>query len=303
MFKRILLTFIPLLIVSSVVYGEENESLNRAATKTVKVQIGLQTLEKAMLDALERHPTTDRWSGVTENQIFGIVVVPFTERDVTDGDLGMLRKTAQLLAMKELLLAKVLLDRFAESGLTDSSTLRQAVAEANESLLIHTKIDFSIKETYLDDKWIVGIVVADREKIVTTVSSRTQTEAVREAYRQLVRQNATTLIQKRKFEQALLRFRELRLAGLYDEECLTDVLRCFVGLDRVDDANKIVESLLAKNSENVELYRHVVEILADSPNVKFQHLMDQLWKEIDRLDPPETTMEETLSQLLNENSK
>ena len=297
MLTQLLLPLLSFVIVS----GVEQENVNRQVTATVIVrQIGLPTLEKAMLDVLERHPESDRWSGNDKKQIFGIVVVPFTDRDVKDDDLGMFRKTAGQLATKEMLLAKVLLDRFAETGLTDPGTLRQAAAEANESLVVRAKIDYSIKETYIEGKRIIGIAVADREKITTTVTDQVQTKAVRDAYRQLVRRDAATLIQKRNFEQALLRLQELRKADLFDRECLSDVLRCFVGLDRPDEAEKIVESLTGAGTDDVEHYRRLAEIVASGRKVDFRRMADRLQKEIDRLDPPEATMEETLNQMLNE---
>lgn len=298
MFANLLLPLI-LLSVSSEV---EQESPLCQAAEVVARQVESVAMEKAILSALGRHPRSDRWSGNTEQQVFGIVVVPFTDRDVQDGDLPMFRKTAGLLASKEMLLAKVFLDRYAALGLTDSGTLREAILTANESLAVHAMIEYALKETSIQRKHIVGIAIADREKIATTMTGPTLTNSVCNAYRKLVRMDTAALIQKQKFESALLRLQELRKANLFDQECLIDVLQCFVGLDQSDEAGKIVENFVDTDRNNLALFLRLAEIVSVGQNAEFQELNNQLQKEIERLTPPEKTMEETLEQLLIEYS-
>jgi len=272
----------------------------RAAAGVVADRIGTETLEKAMTTALNRHPETDRWSGVDDKHIFGISVVPFTDRDVRDGDVRMFRITARLIAAKEMLFAKVLLDKYAETGLTDAGFLREAVAAANESFSVQGRVTYSIDETIISGNRIVGIIVADRNKIETTMTEPARIEAVRSAYREVVQHRANRLIAGQKYEEALQTLMMLRQARLFDREHLFDVLRCFVGLDRAVDAERIVQSLIDGHSDDLILYHRLVTLTDTRKSNGFRELTRKLQTEIDRLDPPGRTAEEVLSELLNE---
>ena len=202
----------------------------QTAARVVADQISTDTLKSVMLDVLNRHPEADRWSGVDDKHIFGISVVSFTDRDVRDGDTKMLRITARLLAAKEMLFAKVLLDKYAETGLTDAGFLREAVATANESFAVTGRVTYSIDETIISGNQIVGIVVADRNKVVATMTEPARMEAVRTAYREVVHRQANRLIVGQKFEEALQTLMTLRQSHLFNREHLFDVLRCFIPL-------------------------------------------------------------------------
>lgn len=303
--KNIMLVHPVLPLVFLTVFGSQfgedriNQELE-AVEKVVADQVGTDSLKEAMLLALNRHPKADRWSGADEKQIFGIGVVPFTDRDVKDGDVRMFRHTARLIAAKEMLFAKVLLDRYAESGLTDPGSLRQAVADANGSFGVRGRITYDMEETFIVDDRIVGIVVADRNGVEAVLADPDGIDAVRLAYGAVIHRQAKRLIADRKFEEALMILRELRQAKLLGREQLFDVLRCFIGMDKPVDAEKIVRNLVAGRSEDVDLLRRLAAVTAVGESGEFQRLTHRLLAEIDRLDPSEQDAERVLGQLLDE---
>jgi hypothetical protein len=272
----------------------------QVAAKVVAERISTDTLKTAMLAAMNRHPEADRWSGVDDKQIFGICVVPFTDRDVKDGDIGMFRSSARLLAVKEMLFAKVLLDKYAETGLTDAGSLREAVARANESFTVRSKITFDIEEAIIEGNRIVGLVVADRKKIVATMTEQTRIDAVRAAYCEVVHRQAKRLIAGKKYDEALNTLLELRQAKLLGREQLFEVLGCFVGMNKPADAEKIVDNLLTGHTEDVKVFRRLAALTDTGESDEFRRLTYKLQAEIDRLDTPEQTAEQVLNRLLNE---
>ena len=277
------------------------QNLNRQAVeKVVAAKIASKTLETAMLDALKRHPTADRWSGVDDKQVFGLGVVTFTDRDVRDGDIRLMRTTARLIAAKEMLFAKVLLDQYAEAGLADPGSLREAVAETNESFTVQGTITDQTEETVIEGDRIVGIVVADKAKVIAAMTSQDRVEAVRVSYHNVVTRRAKRLIVEQKFEESLHSFVELRQAKLLNREHRFDILRCFVGLDQPADAAKIIVSLIDGHAEDVALLRRLVGITATGESDLFRDLTHKIHAEVERLDPPEMTAEMVLEQLLNE---
>jgi len=280
----------------------EAQRPHQQAAKVIAEQIETATLKEAMLAALNRHPEADRWSGVDDKQIFGVSVVSFTDRDVKDGDVRMLRQTARLLAAKEMLFAKMLLDKYAETGLTDAGSLREAVAEANESFSVRGKITYDIEETFIEGNRIVGIVVADRSKVMAVMTDAARIDAVRTAYGTVIHRQAKRLIAEREFEEALNRLQELQRAKLLGREQLFEVLHCFVGMNRPVDAEKIIQNLIAGHENDVPLFRRLATITGAGAGESgaFRKLTHKLQLEIDRLDPPEPTAEQVLEQLLNE---
>jgi len=119
--RYLLFSFLVVCVMAQTVEAQSRQTVARV----VADRIDTETLKKAMLDVLNQHPTADRWSGVDDKHVFGISVVAFTDRDVRDGDVRMFRITARLTAAKEMLFAKVLLDKYAETGLTSTGFLRE----------------------------------------------------------------------------------------------------------------------------------------------------------------------------------
>ena len=296
--KHILISLTFVLFFVPMIYAQ---NLNRQAVETViATKIGSKTLETAMLDALKRHPNAERWSGIDDKQIFGLSVVTFTDRDVQDGDIRLIRTTARLIAAKEMLFAKVLLDKYVETGLTDPGLLREAVAEASESFNVRAEISCQTEETFIESDRIVGFVVADQTKVVATMTGQDRVEAVRVAYQNVVTRRAKRLIVEGKHLEALNAFAELRQAKLLTREHRFDILRCFVGLDQPTDAAKIITSLIDGHAEDVVLLRRLVGITAAGESSQFRQLTHKLHAEVERLDPPDSTPEKVLEQLLNE---
>ena len=290
-----------LLLVFGIAMPAEAQTPNRqTATTVVTEQIRAATLKEAMLAAINRHPEADRWSGVDDRHIFGISVVTLTDRAVRERDTRLFHTTARLVAAKEMLFSKVLLDKYAETGLTDAGSLRQAVADANESFRVQGKLRYSMDETFIEGNRIVGIVAADRNNVIAIMTEQARIDAVRSAYREIVHRQTKRLIADNKFEEALNRLLELRQAELLGREQLFDVLHCFVGLDRPVDTEKIIQNLICSHSEDVMLFRNLVAITASGESNEFQRITQQLQAEIDRLDPPGLTAEQVLNELLNE---
>jgi hypothetical protein len=275
----------------------------QTAASVVAERIGTETLKKAMLAALNQHPEANRWSGVDDKHIFGISVVAFTDRDERDGDVRMFRVTARLTAAKEMLFAKVLLDKYAETGLTNAGFLREAVAAANESFAVTGRVTYNIDETFISGNQIVGIVVADRNKVVAIMTEPARIDTVRIAYREVVQRQSNRLIADQKYDEALQTLLTLRQARLFNREHLLDVLRCFIGLDRANGAERIVQNLIDAYSDDLSLYHRLVTLTNTGKSDGFRELTHKLQTEIDRLDPPGRTAEEVLNQLLNELSE
>lgn len=79
-----------------------------------------------------------------------------------------------------------------------------------------------------------------------------------------------------------------------------DVLRCFVGLNKPDDAEKIVNHLIVDHQDDLRLYRSLVSIMEHGESKVFQAMIENLQLRIDRLDPPESTAEQVFERILKE---
>ena len=290
----------PLLFFCLALQADGQTPNRQVAITIVNEQVRSVALREAMLVAINRHQEADRWSGVNDRQIFGISVVPFTDSDARNGDVRLLRTTARLIAAKEMLFANVLLDKYAKTGLTDAGSLRTAVAGVNETFSLQGRVTYDMDATFITGNLIVGIVVANRNRVMAIMTEQVRVNAVRSAYCEVVHRQAKCLIADNKFEEALSRLLELRQAGLFGREQLFDVFHCFVGLDRPLDAERIIDSLLVGHTEDVELFRRLVSITTAGEHNDFRSLTLKLQTEIDRLAPQELTAEQVFEQLLNE---
>ena len=91
-------------------------------------------MRDAMLTVLRQHPGETRWSGRSGSNLFAIAVKRLPSEQIRQQAGPALLNLTHMLAVQELLKAKSLLDRYAESGLTDATTLRQAVVAGGGQL-------------------------------------------------------------------------------------------------------------------------------------------------------------------------
>jgi hypothetical protein len=89
-----------------------------------------------MLTVLRQHPGETRWSGRDGDLLFGIVVKPLPQGELRQRAVPAMLELVQMLAVHEVLKAKTLLERYAAAGLTDATTLRQAVEAAAGQLQV-----------------------------------------------------------------------------------------------------------------------------------------------------------------------
>ena len=89
-----------------------------------------------MLAVLRQHPSESRWSGRAGSTMFGIAVKPLPAGEIRRRVIPTLLELTHLWAVQELLRAKSLLDRYTATGLTDATTLREAVVDAAGTLQV-----------------------------------------------------------------------------------------------------------------------------------------------------------------------
>ena len=98
-----------------------------------------------MLTVLRQHPTETRWSGRDGETLFALAVKPLPKGQTRQRATGVFLELVQMLSVQELLKAKSLLDRYAATGLSDATTLRQAVENAAGELQITGQVhDFAV---------------------------------------------------------------------------------------------------------------------------------------------------------------
>lgn len=111
---------------------------------------------QAMLTVLRQHPGETRWSGRDGDVLFGVAVKPLPQGDSRTRSIPVMLELVQMQAVHEVLKAKSLLDRYAAEGLTDATTLRQAVEAAAGELQVTGKAKGLVHQAAVRSGFAVG---------------------------------------------------------------------------------------------------------------------------------------------------
>lgn len=149
---------------------------------------------QAMLTVLRQHAGETRWSGRDGNMLFGIAIKPLPQGESRQRAVPAMLELVQMLAVHEVLKAKSLLDRYASAGLTDATTLRQAVEAAAGHLQVTGKAKGVVHQAAARNGFAVAYIVAEQADLSAFLLQATELEKVRIAYRDVMHRQARDLM-------------------------------------------------------------------------------------------------------------
>ena len=200
-----------------------------------------QALGAAMLAVLRQHPTESRWSGRAGNTLFALAAKKLPAGPIRQRATPALLELTHSLAVQELLKAKSLLDRYADAGLTDATTLRQAVVRAAGELHVTGNVEGLTHQAAAQGNFAVAYVTAEDRALTAHVLQPAELEKVQTAYREVMHAQARELMARKNWKDALALWGHLHTRKLVSQALYLDAATCFIELKRPDDALKILK--------------------------------------------------------------
>lgn len=250
---------------------------------------GAPELQSAMVDAVKANPNADCWSGVTEHYVFGIGIEILPQKTSEDKDIDderLAKGTAHLRAVKEMLITKVLIDKYFPEGMSDFLLLRRAVPNVAGKIDAKAKLLYAENRTFSSDQFFAGIVAAEKDKIIATMFEPAAMSVVKKSYADELHHAAKKFIREKEYEKAISRLLEvnkIKNFGGLTKFMFLDVFRCFVAMDKLEDAQKI-KNIVQKDTDKNLPFTVALYFLAkefDTPAATV--LCSQLEKECTRL--------------------
>lgn len=265
---------------SSAPASEVSELAGIAAVAYLRQTDLPEPVRDAMLTVLRQHPDETRWSGRSGKTLFGLATKPLPKGAARQQAVPALLNLTHMLAVQELLKAKSLLDRYAETGLTDSTTLGQAVVEAAGKLQVVGSVRTLKHQAAVRDGSAVGYVLADEQDLTAQIFQPAKLETVKAAYRDVMHAQARDLMKQGNYKDAILLWKHLHSRKLVSQSLYLDAAKCFRALKQEDDAVRILtEAIEAFSSVATEEFLEQAGDLAlgiDSPAA--QQLAEKAYK-------------------------
>ena len=239
-----------------------------------------------MLTVLRQHPAETRWSGRDGNTLFGIAVKPLPQGESRPRAVPAMLELVQMLAVHEVLKAKSLLDRYAAAGLTDATTLRQAVEAAAGQLQVTGKAKGVVHQAAVRSGFAVAYIVAEQADLSAYLLQATELEKVRTAYRDVMHRQARDLMARSGWADALLLWQHLHQRKLVSQQLYLDAARCFQQLGQTPDAVRVLSEAIETfaKSGTAEFFEQAGDIALEIPTEPAQTLAEQAYqKAIDTL--------------------
>jgi hypothetical protein len=193
-----------------------------------------------MLTVLRQHPGETRWSGRSGSSLFAIAVKRLPGNTVRQQAGSALLNFTHMLAVQELFKAKSLLDRYAASGLTDATTLRQAVSQAAGSLEVTGKVRGVQHQATIQGDFAIAYVLADESALSAHLLQPVELGRVQATYREVMHTQARDLMQRSNWKDALLLWQHLHTRKLVSPGLYLDAAQCFKQLGQDEDVVRVL---------------------------------------------------------------
>lgn len=252
-----------------------------AATTFVSQGSFSDSTRQTMLTVLRQHPGEMRWSGRDGNLLFGIAVKPLPQGDLRQRAVPAMLELVQMLAVHEVLKAKTLLDRYAAAGLTDATTLRQAVEAAAGQLQVTGNAKGVVFQAAARSGVAVGYIVAQQADLSAYLLQPAELETVRTAYRDVMHRQARELMARSAWADALLLWQHLHQRQLVSQQLYLDAARCFQQLDQSPDAVRVLGEAIETfaKSGTAEFFEQAGDIALEIPTEPAQALAEQAYQQ------------------------
>ena len=260
--------------------SEGAEDAGIAATAYLRKTEVSEAVRKAMLTVLRQHPEENRWSGQAGNILFGIAAKSIPTSAAGQQAVPALLSLTHMLAVQELLKAKSLRDRYVESGLTDSTTLAQAVVEASGKLRVVGTVKTLKHQAAVRDGFAVGYVFADEQDLTAQLFQAAELDKVKIAYRDLMHAQARSLMKQGNYTDAVLLWRHLHSRKLVSQSLYLDAAKCFQALKQNDDAVRILSEAIEAFGQTApsEFFEQAGDIAMSIDSPPAQKLAEDAYK-------------------------
>lgn len=198
------------------------------------------SVRDAMLTVLRQHPGESRWSGRANSTMFGITAKRLPAGTMRQRAIPGMLELAHMQAFQELLKAKSLLDQYAATGLTDSTTLERAVVEAAGQLKVKGRASTVLQGSAINGDYAIAYVMADERALLAQLLQDTELDKVRAAYREVMHRQAKDLMHRSNWKDALLLWHHLHKRKLVSQQLYLDAAQCFKALGQNEDVVRVL---------------------------------------------------------------
>ena len=281
---KIFLLFIVVVFgLNHVVFAQQSEVITLIKSDS---KIASEPLREEMLKVMSENPKADRWCGATDDFVFGIAMTSYTQEDVEKHQLQLKENFVHITAAKEMLVSKVLLDLYAKEGMTDPQLLKTAVLDVAENLMIAAEIVYLDERNFVSEKIVLGLTVAEKQKVVASLISPPAILTVKQSYAQVLHRSARMQMKEKKYENALKQFMEItKIKGFTEINsiALLDIFRCFCALDNKKESENIKQMLCEKKKDTLPLLNVLLDITKNHQNSASLELSKEIEKEIQEI--------------------
>ena len=241
-------------------------------------------LAAAMQTVLRQHPTETRWSGGCGARLFGLAAKRLPTGAIRERATPAVMELTHSLAVSELLKAKSLLDVYASLGLSDATTLRQAVLRVAGKLNITGSVKGVLHETGRQDDFAVGYVIADRAGASAYLAQPAAVAQVAAAYRDVMHAQARDLMQRGNWQDALLLWKHLHARKLVSQALYLDAARCLKELGENDDAVRLLHQAIDRfgDTATAGFFEQAGDAALGIDTPEAQRLAEQAYREASR---------------------
>jgi hypothetical protein len=223
---------------------KNDDAASKAATAYLANADLPAPVRDAMLTVLRQHPTELRWSGRAGTTMFAVAAKRVPSGPTRQQAVPAMLNLTGMLAFQELLKAKSLLDRYAAVGLTDATTLQQAVVETAGALQVKGNASTVVQGAAVRDDFAIAYVTAEEQSLLARLLQETELEKVRTAYRDVMHRQARELMQRSNWKDALLLWQHLHQRKLVSQQLYLDAASCFQHADQVPDMLRVLSEAI-----------------------------------------------------------
>lgn len=198
-------------------------------------------IKAAARSILRQHAESSNWSGRHENTLFGLAARELPSGEIRDKSIPSFLSLVRAKSIEELLAAKCVLDLYAESGLTDATALREAIAKLASGMRITGSAQGITSFSKVYGNIAVAFAFGEEQRLIARLSTPVELEYLKRSYRDILHRDARRLMQERNWNDAIVLWRHLHDRKLVSPPLYLDAARCFEHQQKHSDALVVLQ--------------------------------------------------------------
>ena len=219
------------------------------------------------------------WCGKISDKLYSIYVLQIPSTSTAKKAIAAYISLARKKALQKLFLLEGITRKYSELGFTDIDAINIAALKCSDEFMVSGVITTQTHSEVVEENLVVSFNCVDPERITASIDAENNIALFKAHYAKVVGDKALEAMGDKKYSKALVIWKSLFDLGLESPKIYLGVAKCFLGLNKSDQAFIMVDTVLNEYGRSYPLsfYEEAADILIEIGSAESNDLAELIY--------------------------